>query len=155
MKKITVTILLLAVYMYSFSQTETFKIEDSGIIPAHNTDSAGIITITQDVKLLQIIKMHKNINNNKSKGWRVQIYFGSGQKAITEAKNAKKRFLIKYGNKHDAYIIFESPYYRVRVGDFRHTSRAEALYFLDKIKATFPNSWLVEDQVNYPLEVNE
>lgn len=67
MKKTTVIILLLVVNIYSFSQTETFKIEDSGIIPAHNTDSAGIITITQDVKLLQIIKMHKNLN--KSRGF--------------------------------------------------------------------------------------
>ena len=76
--------------------------------------------------------------------------------ALRTAKhNAKKRFLMKYGNKHNAYFIFEYPYYKVRVGDFRYTSIAEALYFLDKIKTTFPNSWLVEDQVNYPLEVNE
>ncbi len=147
------TILTLSfLYVSSFSQvTTTFKIEDSGITPSHKSYNDGNITITQDARILKLVKKHKDLNNNKYIGWRVQIYFDSGQRAMAGAQNAKKKFLTRYGNKHGAYIVYDSPYYKIRVGDFR--TKAEALHFKDKIKGTFPNSWLISNvRVNYPVE---
>ncbi|MCD6555743.1 MAG: SPOR domain-containing protein [Bacteroidales bacterium] len=134
----------------SFSQTETFKLEDSGITSAEHESGNGTVKITQDIRLRQIIKRHIEISNNKFDGWRVQIYFGSGQKAMAAAQNAKRKFLIRYGNKNGAYIVYDSPFFKVRVGDFR--TKAEAMYFKSQIENTFPQSWVIPDKVYYPIE---
>ncbi len=134
----------------SFSQTETFKLEDSGITSSERNSKNGNVIITQDPKLRQIVKRHIEVNNNKFDGWRVQIYFGSGQKAMSQAQNAKKKFLIRYGNKNGAYIVYDSPFFKVRVGDFR--TKAEAMYFKSQIEKTFPQSWVIPDKVFYPIE---
>lgn len=152
LKNVALSLIFIFVLGTSFSQvTTTIKIEDSGITPSYKAYNDGNITITQDARLLKLVKKHKDLNNNKYKGWRVQIYFDSGQRAMAGAQNAKKKFLTRYGNKHGAYIVYDSPYYKIRVGDFR--TKAEALNFKEKIKGTFPNSWLISNVlVNYPVE---
>lgn len=145
--------LILSFFIFSFnsfSQTETFKIENSGITSPDKKNSDGRVIITQDLRLRQIVKRHIEVNNNKFDGWRVQIYFGSGQKAMVQAQNAKKKFLIRYGNKNGAYIVYDSPFFKVRVGDFR--TKAEAMYFKSQIEKTFPQSWIIPDKVFYPIE---
>jgi len=150
MKQFVLIIFFLSLTVIVFSQTETFKLEDSGITPSEIKTADGTVLITQDLRLRQIVKRHIEVSNNKFDGWRVQIFFGSGQKAMAQAQNAKKKFLIRYGNKNGAYIVYESPFFKVRVGDFR--TKAEAMYFKSQIKKTFPQSWVIPDKVYYPIE---
>jgi len=44
--------------------------------------------------------------------------------------------------------MFQSPYYKVRVGDFR--SRMDAEGFKQKIINDFPDSFVVKDEINFP-----
>jgi hypothetical protein len=152
MKKLVfIFILFFATSVFSFSQRKTFKIEDSGITPTYRNYNDGNIVITQDTRLLELVNKHKSKNKDRFIGWRVQIYFNSGQAAMHGAQNAKKKFLTRYGNKHGAYTVYDSPFYKIRVGDFR--TKAEAMHFKDKIKSTFPNSWIIGDiLVNYPID---
>ncbi len=150
MKPLLTILFLFSLILSSFAQTETFELDDSGIVSGNNRIGNGTITITQDPRLRQIIKRHIEVNNNKFDGWRVQIYFGSGQNAMTQAQNAKRKFLIRYGNKNGAYIIYDSPFFKVRAGDFR--TKAEALFFKTQIDKTFPQSWVIKDKVYYPIE---
>lgn len=150
MKQFVFIFFFLSLNVIVFSQTETFKLEDSGITPSEIKTNSGTVIITQDIRLRQIVKRHIEVSNNKFDGWRVQIFFGSGQKAMAQAQNAKKKFLIRYGNKNGAYIVYESPFFKVRVGDFR--TKAEAMYFKSQIKKTFPQSWVIPDKVYYPIE---
>ncbi len=131
-----------------FSQTESFKIEDSGITPAIRNAGDGTIVFTQDELLRKAVKRHIELNNDGFEGFRVQIYFGSGQRAMGEAQTVKKNFLNKYGKDYNAYIDFDSPFFKVRVGDFR--TKAEAMYFQNLISPSFPNAWIVQVRVNYP-----
>ncbi len=154
MKKTFLLILIIFFTILGLSQNkESFKIEDSGITPAYKNSGDGNITLTQDELLRKAVKRHIEINDNKFIGWRVQIYFDSGQKAMGIAQSAKKRFLTRYGNQHGAYIDFDSPFFRVKVGDFR--TKAEAMYFKSIIEKTFPNSWVVSEKINYPIENTE
>lgn len=150
MKQFVLIFFFLSLTVIVFSQTETFKIEDSGITPSEIKTTNGTVLITQDLRLRQIVKRHIEVSNNKFDGWRVQIFFGSGQKAMAQAQNAKKKFLIRYGNKNGAYIVYDSPFFKVRVGDFR--TKAEAMYFKSQIERTFPQSWVIPDKVYYPIE---
>jgi hypothetical protein len=148
MKKILLLICLSLISIVSFTQIETFKIEDSGITPAIRNSDDGTIVLTQDQLLRRAVKRHIEINNDGFEGFRVQIYFGSGQRAMGEAQSVKKNFLNKYGKDYNAYIDFDSPFFKVRVGDFR--TKAEALFFQNLISPSFPNSWIVQVRVNYP-----
>ncbi|NOZ34802.1 MAG: SPOR domain-containing protein [Chlorobi bacterium] len=150
MKQLLTILFLFSLILSSFAQNETFELDNSGIISGEKKFSNGTITITQDSRLRQIIKRHIEVNNNKFDGWRVQIFFGSGQSAMAQAQNAKKKFLIRYGNKNGAYIVYDSPFFKVRVGDFR--TKAEALFFKTQIDKTFPQSWVIKDKVYYPIE---
>jgi hypothetical protein len=131
---------------------ESFTIDNSGITPPNKRAEDGKIELSQDVLLRRAVKRHVEINNNQFEGWRVQIYFGSGKTAMGEAQSYKKRFLTRYGNDHGAYIDFDTPNFKVKVGDFR--TKAEAMYFKSVIEKTFPNSWVLRDRVNYPLDSN-
>ena len=154
MKKGILIILLAFSSISVFSQEiEIFKINDSGITPSNIDSGDGTIMISQDILLRKAVKRHIEINQNKFYGWRVQIYFGSGQKAMGEAQSAKKRFLTRYGNEHGAYVDFDSPFFKVKVGDFR--TKAEAMHLKGIIEKTFPNSWVVNGYVNYPIENTE
>ena len=152
--KLTKTILIISFFFFftsSFSQEKTFKIEDSGITPSYKGHNDGNITITQDAKLLQIVKKHKDLNRDRFRGWRVQIYFDSGQRAMRGSQNAKGKFLGIYSGKYRAYSTYDSPYYKILVGDFR--TRAEAMHFKEEIKDKFPNSWVNGNvRINYPIE---
>ncbi len=78
-------------------------------------------------------------------GYRIQIYKGSGNDALNDANVVRDKFMAKYNI--PAYITFNEPYYRVRVGDFR--TRIEAIKFLQRIKRAYPLAWEIQDEVNF------
>ncbi len=73
-------------------------------------------------------------------GWRVQIYSGNG----AGANNARFDFLAKYPDV-EVYSFYDRPYYKVRVGNFKSKSEAQA--FCDKIKSDFPPAFILPDKV--------
>ncbi len=149
MKHLLFLLLFFVSLSVGFSQErDSFMIEKSEILPA--ISGTGRVKISQNILLRKLIKKHIDINNDTFDGWRVQIYFGSGKKAMTEAQDTKKEFLTRYGNKNGAYIVYDSPFFKVRVGDFR--TKTEAMYFKSQIEKVFPESWVIPDRVYYPLE---
>jgi hypothetical protein len=46
------------------------------------------------------------------------------------------------------YLMFQSPYYKVRVGDFR--TRMDAEGFKQKLLDEFPDAFVVKDEINFP-----
>jgi hypothetical protein len=153
MKKIFFFLLIITTVNSSFSQYSPVRIEDSGIMPSGHSVADGDVFLYQDWRLLNLVKKHAQINDNTFPGWRVQIFFGSGRKAPDQANDLKTKFLTKYGTQYEAYIVYDSPYFKLRVGDFR--TRAEAMRFKDIIAKTFPNSWVVQDYINYPEKASE
>lgn len=65
-------------------------------------------------------------------GWRIQIAF----KAKREDILTKQAKFTRLYPKIPAQIIFDSPYYKLTVGNFRY--RNQALKIQDKIKKSFP-----------------
>jgi SPOR domain len=108
--------------------------------------NCGTLHLSQGTKITQQVELYQQQNEllKKTKGYRVQIHFGSNR---TIASEAKTKFM-QTESKHIAYEIYQQPNYKVRVGDFR--TRIEAYQFLKEIHTTFPNSFLVEDDINFP-----
>jgi len=110
----------------------------------------GTIQIKQDERISNLIDTHiaLNIQNeSKSSGWRIQIYSSSGAESRKEAQDVRNRFLSKYPNQ-TAYVIYQPPFFKIRVGDFR--TREEAYMLYKQIIQEFPISYLVTDNIIYP-----
>ena len=112
--------------------------------------SKGEILIFQDASLNVLVDRNKRINKNNLKGFRIQIYRGSGQDAREQSNLASQRFMEKfpdYNPKH-IYFIYETPYFKVRIGDYR--TRNEAFEVLYKVKDYFRDAYIVNSKINFP-----
>lgn len=116
------------------------------------TTSEGNIEIIQDQKMDVLLQKHISLNEQIPgiEGYRIQIFFESGNYSKRKANEIKDHFMEKFPD-IKAYITFDEPYYKIRVGDFR--TKIEAQGFLQSIISDFPNAYVVkEDQVMPKLD---
>lgn len=102
-----------------------------------------------------LIERHISSNKTlegKQKGYRVQIFFDSGNNSRQQAITIRNEFASQYP-KISTYIIFKEPNFRVRVGDFR--TRSDARGFQQLIASIYPQSFVVKDEISYPKHVYE
>jgi hypothetical protein len=110
---------------------------------------SGIIKIIQDDKVDLLVSKHIRINQGSQgiDGYRIQIFFDSGNNSKTNAKGVYESFIAKFPDVK-AYLSFKTPNYKVRVGDFR--TKLDAQRFLNEILTDYPNAWITADQINLP-----
>ncbi len=118
---------------------------------ALNAQSRGSVQITGDTKVTNLVEKHVQFNE-KSKtvpGYRLQIASLSGVNSKAQAFAKKQQFMEQYPDV-TAYIVFDEPNFKVKVGDFM--SRMDAFYFMQKIKGTYSCS-IIKDNV-FPVRWN-
>ena len=105
--------------------------------------------IIQDEKVIELINKHILLNENQPsiEGYRVQIFFDSGNNSMETALKVKTNFMGKYPD-IPVYLIWQQPNYKVRVGDFRTKIEAQGLY--NKIKSDYKNAFIVKDKISFP-----
>jgi len=110
---------------------------------------SGAVTIFQDKLVDELVQKQVKLNEagNNQEGYRIQIFSDSGNNSKTKAQSAMDEFLAKYPELK-AYLVFKSPNYKVRIGDFR--SKLDAIRFLNQITADFPNAFIISDLINLP-----
>lgn len=110
----------------------------------------GKVTIHQSDNLFNAVSNHVELNKKLKgyPGFRIQIYFGNGNKAKEDAMRTRNKFNEKFPEL-ESYILYQSPYFKVRVGDF--TNRYEAYVVFQKISIEFPSAFLVEELIT-PLK---
>ena len=98
-----------------------------------------------------IVKIQEDYINNWRKvgeinGYRIQIAAYSGVNSKSQAEYAKNSFnnLFPYTR---AYLIYNEPYFKVRVGNYQ--SRLEAYKDLESIRLTYPSAYIVPDKISY------
>ena len=90
------------------------------------------------------------VSNNASKkltGYRIRVYFDNGQNARNKSEAIARSVSAAYPG-IGVYRTFESPNYKVSVGDFR--TKDEALKVFHSLKSTYPTALLLKDTINYP-----
>ncbi|AMS28052.1 hypothetical protein AEM51_03430 [Bacteroidetes bacterium UKL13-3] len=104
------------------------------------------VRVQTDSRLDSLVE--KNIETNKSangiQGYRVQIFFGSERKQAQDAKTK----LLQLMPDEEVYLIYQQPYFKVRVGDYRTKMEAEAVY--RKLLHEFDKLFIVPDKINLP-----
>ena len=99
-----------------------------------------------DKAVTQMVEKHVELNGTVKTipGFRVQIASFSGINSKVSAFNLRDRFLLDYPAVQ-AYIVFDEPNFKVKVGDFR--TRLEAYAFLQQIKETY-KGYIIKDNIN-------
>jgi hypothetical protein len=117
-------------------------------IYSQNNVSKQKVTVIQDPRIISLVEKHIYLNEKqKIAGWRVQIFFESGNNSKSRAYSKKGLFMAMYPDM-GVYLMFQAPYYKVRVGDFR--SRMDAEGFKQKLLGEFPDAFVVKDEINFP-----
>ena len=118
------------------------------IVVATATLSAqtGRTTVVGDTKVTQMVEKHVELNTRVKTipGHRVQIASFSGVNSKQSAFALRDRFMQDYPDVQ-AYIVFDEPNFKVKVGDFR--TRLEAYAFLQQIKDVY-KGYLIKDNIN-------
>lgn len=107
------------------------------------------LTIERDVRLDSLIMRHRRINKLKDgfDGYRVQLFSGSGTEARLQANDLRAEFLALNPD-IPAYLIYQAPNFKVRVGDFR--TELEAIRMQRELSYQFPGGFVARDLVKFP-----
>lgn len=109
----------------------------------------GKITINQDMVIANLLNEYyiRNASKPGMQGFRIRIYFDLGQQSRTVSQETMDEFMENYPG-IAVYRTFDSPYYKVSVGDFR--TRDEALNFLKTIERKYPKAFIVAEWISFP-----
>lgn len=109
----------------------------------------GDVKIKGDPRIDSLIQRHIALNEKfpEIDGYRVMIFFDSGNNSKDSALKVIERFHENYPE-IPAYLSFHSPYYRVRVGNFRTQMAGER--FVHQIKGQYSNAWVIEASIEPP-----
>jgi hypothetical protein len=112
----------------------------------NSPQATGIVRIMADPALQQLVFPNEVIatDNNVMNGFRIQVYSGTNR---TEAEHIKQELSQNYGN-IPVYEIYQSPYFKIRVGDFRNRIEAQELFY--KLKQQYTGILLAPDKIEFP-----
>src|SRR5690554_3796652 len=85
----------------------------------------GNITITHDATINDLLNRYylQNASTPGMQGFRIRIYFDLGQQSRQQSEEVMNEFMEIYPGMA-IYRTFDSPYYKVSVGDFRTRDEA-------------------------------
>jgi hypothetical protein len=105
-----------------------------------NVNAIQFEITSKQAKHMQALLKEKEAKGKIQEGYRVQLLSGDRNAAL----QTKFDFL-EYYPEVETYMVYEKPYFRVRVGNF--ISRSEAEEFCKEIKNVFPAAVIIRDQV--------
>ena len=155
MKKILLTLLLVlvsgAVLRAQEFRVDTMKVSrvDSTLVGRNVLSVLGSgVTVNQSSAMRSALDRYvQNNANKKLSGYRIRVYFENGQNARARSEAIARSVSNAYPGM-GVYRTFESPNFKVMVGDFR--TKDEALKVYQSLKAFYPTALLLKDTINYP-----
>lgn len=136
-----------------YSQDSMFVQSAHPVLPVAVIDTlefdSGRTTILGDPRIERMlqIKMENQKEFPEINGFRIQLFYGSGSKSQSQASEVQSEFLKLYPEM-GCYRVFQTPNFKVRVGDFR--TKLAATRFLLDLKQDFPEAFIVEDKIKLP-----
>ncbi len=96
----------------------------------------GKVTIQQDKKITDLMEIFKDVNSNEEY-YRIQVGFGT----LSKAESIKSQVGIDFPEL-PSKIDFDSPTYRVRVGQFKNKLDAERKFL--EVREKYPDALLLK-----------
>jgi ABC-type uncharacterized transport system substrate-binding protein len=95
--------------------------------------------ITVDPKIDQLLKEKRKINNGLflNEGYKIQIYYGNSEDSKKKLQEFKRDF-----KDLDGTLIFNSPNYKVWIGNFKSRIEVERLFL--EVKKKYPAALIIK-----------
>lgn len=91
----------------------------------------------------------------KMRGYKVQAFSGNNQRTSKNEAYRKQGLINQALPEHETVVYFDSPFWRLRVGNFK--TRGEASDLMRELRKTFPSfgkeMYVVNDEVKIPVEL--
>ncbi len=118
------------------------------------SDTLGHVQYYQSEAISSIMKKKIIVNKEQPKvdGYRVQVFSVSGVNSNDKINKEKAEYLLRNKNAN-VYIVYQSPYFKLRIGDYRDMLQAN--YHLNEIIKEYPFAFIVKDKVNIPKIEND
>lgn len=150
MKRLILTILTLAVCCCLRAQDSTaVAVMDSTLLGRDILTMMGPgIQVTQTQSVRNALLNHIRGNASKTmSGYRIRVFYESGPQARARSESIE-RTLRGMLSGTGIYRSFESPNYKVTVGDYR--TKDEALRVYNYLKGSYPTAYIIKENINYP-----
>jgi len=134
----------------AFAQPDTLGVSSGLSLQAEKMNELLTrLQIYQDPRITDLLVRHSEINQRKQviDGYRLEIFFSSDSKARQQSVKVRNEFNLVFPT-IPSYMLFQTPNFKVRVGDFRNKS--DALKIKAYIASKFPNAFIVKDNIRYP-----
>ena len=99
------------------------------------------LNVRQDAKFQQLLSERRKSSSSATinERYKIQIFSGDSEKAKSELYSCKQQF-----RELDGTIVFNTPNYKVWIGNFR--TRIEAERNLVELKKSYSNAFLIKPQ---------
>ncbi len=104
--------------------------------------------INQTPQVRQALQNYVNSNASKAiQGYRIRVFYDNSPQARVRSESIAAYLRAQYPET-GVYRSFESPNYKVTIGDFR--TREEALRIYNALKGTYPTAYIIKENINFP-----
>jgi len=90
----------------------------------------------------------------KMRGYKIQAFAGNNQRTSKNEAYRKQTLIQQTFPELETVVLFDSPFWRLRVGNFK--TREEAEQVLDELRTAFPSfgkeMYIVTDEVKIPVD---
>jgi cell division protein FtsN len=109
------------------------------LLSINSAAQSSKLTLSQDPKFEQLLNEKRKINISMAtnEGYKIQIYTGDSE----NSKRELARFRLDF-NHLDATIIFNTPYYKVWIGNFK--TKIDAQRHLTEIQKKYVSSIIIK-----------
>lgn len=152
MKK-TVLILIVIVSFFQLKGQETM-IDIFKSLAVADTTSGACVKVHQDKRIADALADRKGghvVHAGSGPGYRIQVFSSNAQRTAKAEAFAIEKELKEYFPAVGVYVSYTSPFWKVRVGDFK--SSADAHELMEEIAKAFPKfknvTYTVKDKINY------
>lgn len=92
--------------------------------------------------------------NGRMAGYRVQVFSDNNARTAKNEARSKQRVISARFPNYQTYVMYTSPYWRLKVGDFK--TQKEANIVAEELRKAFPSYSkeirVVRDRINIPVE---
>jgi len=104
--------------------------------------------VNQSAPVRQALQKYVGANSGKDiTGYRIRVFYNNEPSARTRSESIANTLKEQYPGV-GVYRTFESPNYKVTIGDFR--TKDEALGIYNALKSTYPTAYIIKETINYP-----
>ena len=142
-------LMLAATALHAQQDTTAVELVDSTYV---GRDILSVIgpgaKVTQSTPVRQALQKYVSSNAGKTiTGYRIRVFYNNEPSARSRSESIEATLKSQYPC-IGVYRSFESPNYKVTVGDFR--SKDEALGIYNALKGTYPTAYIIKETINYP-----